>query len=396
MRQENKSGRKRRFSQNFQRDIKKDCQRENHFTPLPKNQTMFRKMLKNTRYQTLISHGLFWLFSIILFTVVLFYLREFKLSDVDFKTALNIIVTILLLALSVYINLLWLIPRFFKSRRFLLFGIFQLGNIFLFIVLNYYISVLFEGEGHPNFFSEAVAEFILVLIFLIVSSLLKFVRDSFTLQDVERKIRESERQQMEAELRALKAQINPHFFFNTLNSLYSLTIDRSDKAPELILKLSELMRYVIYESKEDLEPIEKQLEFIRSYVYLENLRVGDHLKVDVVVKGENLSLRVAPLLFIAFVENAFKHCSKEKSRDPRISIMVDIEYKERIHFYIENTRDTSPNPFPVAAPGIGLQNVRKRLDLLYPGRHMLDIRETDDKYIVNLTLLLDENTMPDH
>lgn len=277
-----------------------------------------------------------------------------------------------------------------------MFGIFQLGNIFLFIVLNYYISVLFEGEGHPNFFSEAVAEFILVLIFLIVSSLLKFVRDSFTLQDVERKIRESERQQMEAELRALKAQINPHFFFNTLNSLYSLTIDRSDKAPELILKLSELMRYVIYESKEDLEPIEKQLEFIRSYVYLENLRVGDHLKVDVVVKGENLSLRVAPLLFIAFVENAFKHCSKEKSRDPRISIMVDIEYKERIHFYIENTRDTSPNPFPVAAPGIGLQNVRKRLDLLYPGRHMLDIRETDDKYIVNLTLLLDENTMPDH
>jgi sensor histidine kinase YesM len=357
---------------------------------------MSGRILKSRIYQTVLSHALFWLFSIILFTVVLFYIREFRLSDVDLKTAINIIVTILLLALSVYINLLWLLPVFFRRRKFFLFALFQAGNILLFIVLNYYISELFEGDAHPNFFNEAVAEFILVLIFLVVSSLLEFVRDSLALQDVERRVRESERQQMEAELRALKAQINPHFFFNTLNSLYSLTIDQSEKAPDMILKLSELMRYVIYESKEDLEPVEKQIEFIKSYVYLEGLRVGDHLKVEVVVKGDAPSQKVAPLLFIAFVENAFKHCSRDKTRDPRISIFFDLEQREMIHFHIENTREADPHPFMAPAPGIGLQNVRKRLDLLYPGRYRLDILERDDRYIVDLTLTLNEDTVPHH
>jgi two-component system LytT family sensor kinase len=357
---------------------------------------MLRKIRKNNRYQTIFSHALFWLFSIVLFTVVLFYTRDFSLSDIDLKTAINIIITILLLAVSVYINLLWLLPVFFKRRRFLLFSFFQLGNILLFILLNYYISVLFEGGAHPNFFNEAVAEFILVLIFLIVSSLLKFVRDSFTLQDAERRIRESERQQMEAELKALKAQINPHFFFNTLNSLYSLTIDRSEKAPELILKLSELMRYVIYEAKEDFETIERQLDFIKSYVYLESLRVGDHLKVDVSVKGENLSLRVAPLLFIAFVENAFKHCSRDKAKDPFISIIIDIESRHQINFYIENTKEADLHHFNPPIPGIGLQNVRKRLELLYPGRHTLIIKESNDRFIVDLILIVNENPIPDH
>jgi len=347
-----------------------------------------QKILNKIKYQIVLQHILFWLFSIVLFTIVLFYTRDFSFRDIDLKTAINIMVTILLLAISVYINLLWLLPVFFRRKKFFLFLVSQTLNILLFIVLNYYISILFEGNGHPNFITEAIAEFILVLIFLVMSSLLKFVRDSLTLQDVELKIKEIEQQQMEAELRALKSQVNPHFFFNTLNSLYSLTIDKSDKAPELILKLSELMRYVIYEAKDDFEPIDKQLQFIKNYVYLESLRIGDYLKVDLMVEGSNTSLKVAPLLFISFVENAFKHCSKQKELNPFISIVFDIGRTDRIHFYIENTKESEIPDLKSQAIGIGLQNVSKRLNLLYPDKHKLEIRETAQKYSIDLTLFL--------
>lgn len=341
-----------------------------------------------SKFHLILPHILFWFFSIVLFTVVLFYTRDFSFQDIDLQTAINILFTIFLLAVAVYINLLWLLPGYFKKRKFLKFAIFQSANILLFIFLNYYTSLLFEGNGHPNFITEAIAEFILVLIFLVVSSLLQFVRDSFTLQDVELKIRKAEQEQIKAELKALKAQINPHFLFNTLNSLYSLAIDKSDKAPELILKLSELLRYVIYEAKEDFEPIEKQIEFIKSYVYLESLRVGDYLKVNFTVDGGETSIKVAPLLFIVFVENAFKHCSKQREQNPCISIYFDIRSKDRIRLLVENTREPEMKDLESGKTGIGLRNVSKRLNLLYPDKYTLDIKETDQKYSIGLTISL--------
>jgi len=347
-----------------------------------------RKLYSKTRLSVILPHLLFWLFSIVLFIIVLFYTRGFSVLDIDFKTAINILTTIFLLAISVYINLLWLLPTFFKRRKFMLFTLLELANIILFILLNFYISVLFEGNGHPNFATEVIAEFILVFTFLLVTSLLKFVRDSITLQDVELKIKEIERQQIEAELKALKAQINPHFFFNTLNSLYSLALDKSEKAPELILKLSELMRYVIYEAKEDLVAFSRQIEFLRSYVYLENLRSGEKLLVDFTVRGKFTDLKIAPLIFIPFIENAFKHGIKIPGSHPYISIRFDVSELSRLHFFIKNNKDRNPDGKKPEVNGIGLQNVRKRLNLLYPNKHFLAIQESDDEFIVNLTLYL--------
>ena len=234
--------------------------------------------------------------------------------------------------------------------------------------------------------TEFIAEFILILLFLIVSTLLKFMRDSITLQDVELRMKEVERQKIEAELRALKSQVNPHFFFNTLNSLYSLSLDKSDKAPELILKLSDLMRYVIYESTDDMVPVEKQLEFLQSYVYLERLRADESLKIDFEVKGSNLNLKVAPLLYIAFIENSFKHGSKAKSDHPYIHIVFNLDREDRVGFTIENSLE--PHRGKKAAGGIGLANVKKRLELLYPGRYELNISETNSVYRVELIILV--------
>jgi two-component system LytT family sensor kinase len=340
---------------------------------------------RNSRYQIL-QHIVFWLISIVLFTVVLIYTRgDFNFYSITPQMAVSILITIAFIALSVYINLLWLIPAFFNKKKFLLFFLLELANILLFIFSNYYVTFIFEGGAHPNFLAEFIAEFILILIFLIVSTLLKFMRDSIALQDVELRMKEVEKQKIEAELRALKAQVNPHFFFNTLNSLYSLSLDKSDKAPELILKLSDLMRYVIYESKDDLVPIGKQLEFLQSYVYLERLRADENLLINFEVRGSNFDMKVAPLLYVAFIENAFKHGSKVKQEHPFIHIVFDLEKDDRIVFTIENKVEHFSEKR--SAGGFGLSNVKKLLELLYPGRHNLKIVETTSQYSVELTIL---------
>jgi two-component system, LytTR family, sensor kinase len=334
--------------------------------------------------QFVFQQALFWLISIILFTVVLIYTRgDFNFYNIGLRMAMNILMTVGFLAISVYINLLWLIPVFFNRRKFMLFFILEIANILLFIFLNYYVTFVFEGDS-GNFLAEFIAEFILVLVFLIVSTLLKVMRDSITLQDVELKMKEVERQKIEAELRALKSQVNPHFFFNTLNSLYALSLDKSDKAPELILKLSDLMRYVIYESQDDMVPVGKQLEFLQSYVYLERLRSNESLEVRFDILGDNLDIHIAPLLYLAFIENAFKHGAKDKKDNPFIHIVFNLEHADRVIFSIDNRADPFRGKHP--GGGFGLSNVKKRLELLYPGKHELNISETVTGYHVDLTI----------
>jgi LytS/YehU family sensor histidine kinase len=289
------------------------------------------------------------------------------------------------LAVSVYINLLILLPLFFKKRRYLLFSLLEVLNIALFICLNYFVSMAFEGK-HPNFVNEMIAEFILVLVFLVITTLMKFTRDSLALQDANLRIKEIERENMISELRALKAQINPHFFFNTLNSIYSLSLDRSEKTPELILKLSELMRYILYETRDDYVSMERQLDFLQNYIYLEQIRTEEKIKIEMKVKGEHMGLMVASLLFVPFIENAFKHVGKEKDNPSFIRISFDLTLPDKIFFTVKNNKYNSTEPVNGNNERIGLANVRKRLNLLYPSKHELIISDTGDVFEVRLIL----------
>ena len=345
----------------------------------------------------ILSHIIFWACSLVFFSVLIFYTRDFRLSAMDFKTAVNILTTISILAISVYINLLWLLPGFFAKRKYFLFGILEILNIALFITLNYLISMAFEGRI-TNFLTEMIAEFILVFLFLIITTLIKFTRDSIALQDAELKIKEVERQNIESELRALKAQFNPHFFFNTLNSIYALSLDRSEKVPELILKLSDLMRYVLYDTRDDRIPMTKQLGFLESYIYLERLRSEEGRVIELQVIGDHTGTSIAPLLFEPFVENAFKHGAREKQNRPYIRIRIDLTQKEQVKLSIENNKDqkASHNNDLGSAKGIGLTNVKKRLELLYPGKYILNVAETREEFKVELTIETNENKMPHH
>ena len=348
---------------------------------------MIQEIPHKIRFGSILLHLLFWILSMVLFVVLIFLTRHFRLQAMDFQTAINIIITLLLLAVSVYINLLILLPLFFKKRRYLLFSLLEIFNIGLFICLNYFVSMAFEGK-HPNFLNEMIAEFILVLVFLVITTLIKFTRDSIALQDANLRIKEIERENVESELRVLKAQINPHFFFNTLNSIYSLSLDGSEKTPELILKLSELMRYILYETRDDYVSMQRQLEFLQSYIYLERLRTDEKIKIEMEIKGEDMDLMVAPLLFVPFIENAFKHVLKEKDNPSFILISFDLTHPAEILISVKNKKYNSPLPFNRNNEGIGLANVRKRLNLLYPAKHELTISDTGDVFEVRLTLEL--------
>jgi two-component system, LytTR family, sensor kinase len=348
---------------------------------------MIQENARKIRFGSIVLHLVFWMLSLVIFVVLIYLTRDFRLQAMDFETAINIIVTLILLAISVYINLLLLIPLFFEKRRYFLFSLLEIGNVALFIFLNYFISLAFEGK-HPNFVNEMVAEFILVLVFLVITTLIKFTRDSIALQDATLKIKEIERENIVSELRALKAQINPHFFFNTLNSIYSFSLDRSEKTPELILKLSELMRYILYETQDDFVSMNRQLEFLKNYIYLERLRNEEKIKIDMEIKGDQTELMVAPLLFVPFIENAFKHVGKEKDIPSFIRISFDLTQPSKIIFNVQNNKYNSSGKINGGNEGIGLTNVRKRLNLLYPSKYQLKISDTEDVFYVSLILEL--------
>ena len=186
-----------------------------------------------------------------------------------------------------------------------------------------------------------------------------------------------------AELALLKSQINPHFFFNTLNNIYGLVVEKSEKAPEVVLKLSDVMRYTIYEGKEDLVALKDEISYLENYIELHKIRYQK--KVDIQFKYEaDEAVQVAPLLFIILLENAFKHGVEPSTENAYIHLNLKTE-GSRILFTIENNYDSN---IPREKGGIGLDNLKKRLAHSYPNRHELKIEKTDTIYKVHLKLLL--------
>ena len=189
-----------------------------------------------------------------------------------------------------------------------------------------------------------------------------------------------------AELKFLKSQIQPHFFFNTLNTLYGLTLVNSKQAPELVLKLSELMRYMLYETRADKVPLQKEVQYLKNYIELEKMRFGNRFKVQFSIKGTLNGQQIAPMLLLPFVENAFKHSLEEE--DNRAFITIDLSIQATyLSFKVENTIANNKKT-ALEIGGIGLENVRKRLSLLYPYKHQLRTLEEQGMYLVSLKIPL--------
>lgn len=334
--------------------------------------------------QGVVQHALFWLLLLVL-------LMLFEDTGQGFAFTLsNELLNILFYGLIVYFNLLYLIPHYLTRKKFLTYsGLLLLATLVItpLKVLAFY----FKFKGLPQMQSELLSNmnwyFLLTFVIASSSTVFKIVAD-WLLHLRERQ--ELETQTMQSELRFLKSQINPHFLFNTLNSLYALTLKKSDKAPEIVLKLSEMMRYMLYECNEKQVLLSKEVAYIRNHLDLERLRHGKDMEINFEVNGKISGQKIAPLMFIPFLENSFKHGLNNQIAKGFVNIVLNVD-DNQVYFYIENSKADAPPRQNPGRPsgGIGLVNIHRRLKLLYPKQYELHIEDSPNSYAVNLMLNLE-------
>jgi len=339
----------------------------------------------------LIGHIVWWTFSIA-FLSFIFYLNSKTFSLSLFVKA---VITNLGFAASVYTNLYVLIPRFLKPKNYI-FYVFWLivllsaSSLFVQLLIVYPLRHLLQVSDQFKSFDTNThsAFFFATMIYVAISSFLKFVKDWLSLQDINLKLAKSEKQKLEAELNTLKGQLNPHFLFNSLNNIYSLALVKSDKVPDLILKLSDLMRHIIYESKENFISLEKEIDFVDNFVALQKIRTSESTIIEYKKLGTVPPARIAPLLFEPFIDNAFKHGLPGSDLNDYIRINFDFTKAEKLVFTIENNYSDAEK-WNKKHSGIGERNVKQRLAMLYGGNdYLLDIKKQNNVYSVKLELKL--------
>ncbi len=331
----------------------------------------------------LVYHAIFW--AIFLFILVSMDNKELGLLRSIFVETINIF----FFAAIVYFNLLFLIPRYLNDKNFLFYCLFLVFSVIVLtpikIIVLYFLLHYFP-EMQNSLIVNQTTIFLVAFIIAGSSTILKIISDWIRYQ---RDRRELQTQTMQSELKFLKSQINPHFLFNTLNNLYALTLKKSDKAPEIVIKLSEMMRYMLYECNEKRVLLSKEVSYIRNYLDLERLRQAKNFEINFEVKGHVNDQKIAPLMFIPFLENSFKHGLNNQISQGFVTIKMDVG-ERNIDFFIENSKaEKLPALEHRRSGGIGLVNVRRRLNLLYPNHYNLDIRDKPKTYAVTLKLELD-------
>ncbi len=290
--------------------------------------------------------------------------------------------------LIVYFNLLYLIPNYLTEKKFLLYGALLIAFSILLApikILVFYLLLSQSPGDQSNLLQDQGYFFLSHFVVAGASTIVKIISDWLRHQ---RERKDLQTQTMQSELRFLKSQINPHFLFNTLNNLYALTLKKSDKAPEIVIKLSEMMRYMLYECNEKQVPLSKEVKYIKNYLDLEHLRKGNNVDISFEVEGQVSDQKIAPLMFIPFLENSFKHGLSNQIDRGYVAAKL-ISKSDEIYFYIENSKpERLISPETRRVGGIGLVNVRRRLNLLYPDQYELNIKETPKSYAVELKVNL--------
>ncbi len=329
----------------------------------------------------MVQHLLFWALSF--YTLFRLFFTDEKYLETD------IIYTFLFhisLFFVVYLNLKWLFPHFFHQKKYISYAfgfllIWLLGTVLNHLTFQYLADWLFSGYYFISYYEwRDILEF--TFSYMILSSLLHLSKSWFELNEKKKAINRLEREKLDAELQSLKAQINPHFLFNSLNNLYSLSLDTDERLPDYLLRLSDNLRYMLYECSDESVPLEKELQYIQNYVDFQRLRAPARADIQYKVSGLVKDQLIAPLLFIHFIENAFKFGLKGSNEKAYTHIEFRIGVKSLL-FQISNNKGKVDSS-PMAHSGIGLENTKKRLQLLYPKRH--ELRITEDEHHFNVFL----------
>lgn len=291
--------------------------------------------------------------------------------------------------LEYYLFYTWGAPLLFKKK----FAAFFLALLLFIVLLEidyplfYWIRDLIIYPHQPeypifswdkNTYLHQSLHFTLINLFAITGFF--YFTNMFKEEKIKQQLKE---QHFQLELNYLKAQLHPHFFFNTMNNIYSLALYRSEKTAPIVEELSQMMRYIIYEGKKDKVPLQTEIEFLKNFVALEKIRHEDNVSISFTVQGDSDQVLIPPLLFMPLLENSFKH-GIDNNKNFWVEVAMLVENNEII-FEIKNSYHCSK---VANEPGIGLDNLRKRLALLYPQKHALIVKKGDEQFEANLTLTL--------
>ncbi len=293
-----------------------------------------------------------------------------------------------------YLNAYYLMPKFIYNKKYIQYTLFIIAALILMLLVKFNLTYYLVSKDVMPESSEIIdrltigfavqsmiGEVYVISFFTAIKLTVDWIRESSKLHDLEKR-------QLKTELRFLRSQVSPHFFFNTLNNIYSLTLEKSNQAPEVILKLSELMRYLLYATKKQRQDLTSEINCIRNYIDLERIRFDDSLKIDMNISGDLTNCKIPPMLLIPLIENCFKHGANKNIGEMKIKIDVNVEdgfmgFKVSNSIPLVNTE----YKYPVKRGGIGLSNVKKRLELGYDKNdYELKIFEEDKMFNVVLKL----------
>ncbi|MBS1682491.1 MAG: sensor histidine kinase [Bacteroidetes bacterium] len=337
------------------------------------------------RNRVLLLHLSFWCFYISFYAYAVSLRRETTFT----RFTLSILLQVSFAMLVSYFNYFVLLPRYLKYQKawryliefFIPFVILITGRVYL------QRNVMEAFDIHERYF---YSQFYIVqlafdtLLITIFVAMLRFATGWF---ELEAKRKQMENDKLATELKFLKAQINPHFLFNTLNNLYYLAYSNSPNTTEVIAKLSQMMRYMIYDSNYPQVLLSKEIEYMKNYISLERLRLNNEVPIDFVVEGETENKLITPLIFITFLENAFKHGISANTANSWVKINIKLNGRECI-YSVENSKLKDTLTDNKEKSGIGLQNLKRRLELSYAGHYTLETEEGQGRYFVQLKLTL--------
>jgi two-component system, LytTR family, sensor kinase len=339
-----------------------------------------------SRYKILI-HVLFWIYMLnqAFFPV---YLNKIDTKLLQDNIYLKDIFITTLLNIFVFYVVYYVIPKFLRLRRkwyvfpFVILLAMALSAVRFPIELAYWKYLVKMPDSQLQFQYEWIwATLKYTLIISIYAMLIRFSIDWFESQKYKDELI---KERQAGEIALLRSQVNPHFLFNTLNNIYSLVYNKSDEAPEAVMKLSSIMRYMLYDSNTDFVAVNKEVEYLNSFIELQQLRITQKGFVEINVIGSMENRTIAPMLLIPFVENAFKH--GEKNHAPGIIINLSLK-PDKLVFTVENYIKPNPQVPPTEeSGGFGLENIKRRLGLLYPDKHELTLNVSEEMFKVELVI----------
>ena len=347
------------------------------------------------RNRVLLLHLSFWCvyLSFNLYQITVFqHKRGIEWGQLFTSATVQLIFTVII----AYLNYFYTWPRFLSSKNIWRYiAEFSIPFALLITARVHLHRYLVDGYTHENdyfyssFFIVQITAITLFIVFFV--GMLRFAVDWF---EFEARKKEVENERLTAELNFLKAQINPHFLFNTLNNLYYLAYTKSENTTEVIAKLSQMMRYMIYDSNHPRVLLNKEIEYMQNYISLERLRLNNQIPIDFKIEGETANIWIAPLIFITFLENAFKHGVSNNNPDAWVRINIKLQGNECI-YTVENSKAHATTG-STEKSGIGLQNVQRRLELSYPNQYKIKLADKTDEYFVQLNLTLSDSLSVDH